>query len=246
MIIRLDDRLSIVAEQIRSRVHADIGSDHGKLLAALLASGRIDQGIAIENKTAPYENSRRALSDYDADVRFADGLAGLRPAEAESLSLCGMGGNTIVRILAEYPDRIPDLLVLQANDHVAQVRRWAFESRFHLADEFLVPGDQGYVVTRFRRASCRSPQNATLPEVDEAYSGLDLELGFEFGPHLIRRWEPDFVKRITDEQAYWMNLPRLDKKSKHRLEMINRLLQDKALGPSTTDRSSTAGNPFAS
>ncbi len=39
----------IVAEQIRSGTHIDVGSDHGRLLKALLASGRIDRGIAIEH-----------------------------------------------------------------------------------------------------------------------------------------------------------------------------------------------------
>src|SRR6056297_785499 len=95
---RLDERLKIVASLIRCRVHADIGSDHGHLLKALLKSGRIEFGIAIENKTQPFLNSRKTLADCRADVRLADGLAGLQKGEADCLSLCGMGGRSMVRI----------------------------------------------------------------------------------------------------------------------------------------------------
>ncbi len=72
---RLDERLKTVARQIRWPIHADIGSDHGHLLKALLSAGRIDCGIAIENKRQPFENSRRTLADLASEVRLAEGFA---------------------------------------------------------------------------------------------------------------------------------------------------------------------------
>ena len=87
---RLDARLKSVAQQVCCRVHADIGSDHGHLLKALLAAGRIQRGIAIENKRQPFLNSQTTLQGVNADVRFADGIEGLKAGEADSLSICGI------------------------------------------------------------------------------------------------------------------------------------------------------------
>ncbi|MGB1707088.1 MAG: tRNA (adenine(22)-N(1))-methyltransferase TrmK, partial [Rubripirellula sp.] len=95
----LDERLKKVAQQIRVTTHVDIGSDHANLLVALLRSGRVKKGIAIENKQQPLLHSQQALVGLDAEVRFADGLDGLLAGEADSLSICGMGAENIVSIL---------------------------------------------------------------------------------------------------------------------------------------------------
>jgi tRNA (adenine22-N1)-methyltransferase len=211
----LDDRLAAVASLIRSRVHADIGSDHGQLLKALLRGGRIDRGIAIENKLSPYKNSRRTLAGLDADVRFADGLHGLQVDEADSLSLCGMGGELIARILDEFPDRVPSVLVLQPNRRPETVRQWGSRSGFHLVDERLVFARRHYVILRFQRSGS---------DADPAYQGLDRTAAELFGPLLIARWDPGFVKTLIDEEAYLNSLPELNRESQNRLDALSRLL----------------------
>jgi len=212
---KLDERLKAVARQIRCRVHADIGSDHGHLLKALLLTGRIERGIAIENKQPPFDHSRRTLSGLDAEVRLADGLHGLQADEADSLSLCGMGGELITRILDTFPRRVPSNLVLQPNRRVDTVRRWGLRRCFHLVDEQIVGDRRQYVILRFE-------QNES--DADPAYDGLDREAAELFGPRLIQRWEPDFVKTLSDEHCYLRAFPRLTDESRVRLDAISRLL----------------------
>ncbi|PAY20862.1 hypothetical protein CKO51_03740 [Rhodopirellula sp. SM50] len=213
---KLDERLKAVAVQIRSRVHADIGSDHGHLLKALLTSGRIERGIAIEVNQRPFENSRSTLSGLVADVRLADGLEGLSPGEADSLSICGMGGELITRILETYPERVPPDLVLQPNRRSDAVRGWALQNAFHLVDEQLVVGRLRYVVMRFR---------LDRSSADPAYDAMDREAALLFGPLLVKRWEPQLQGVLLDEYQYLKELQQRTEQSQHRLDVLAKLLR---------------------
>ena len=210
----LDLRLKTVAKQIQADCHADIGSDHGNLLVALLKTGRIKKGIAVENKQQPYENSRRALIGLDGQARLADGLDGVGIGEIDSLSVCGMGGRSIVAILQAYPDRIPTKVVLQPNRDADQVRRWAIEFGYHLVEEQVVWGQLPYPVLNYHAASGRDP----------SYHDMNCEAAVLFGPINIRRREPLFVEKLIEERRYLHSLSGLNLKSRHRLKMINYVL----------------------
>jgi tRNA (adenine22-N1)-methyltransferase len=212
---RLDHRLKAVARQIRSTTHADIGSDHGHLLKALLKAGRIERGIAVENKQLPLQNSRATLTGLNAEVRFGDGLEPLRRCEVDSLSICGMGGESMVRILNAFPPRVPPIVVLQPNKRADLVRRWGLQHGFHLADERVADGHWPYQVLAFARSD-------TLE--DPAYAGVEYEAALLFGPLIIKRGQPDFTGRLLEEQRYLRNLNRLGERSRHRLAVIDRLL----------------------
>ena len=212
---KLDERLKSVAKLIRSNVHADIGSDHGHLLAALLKAGRIERGIAIENKRQPFANSKATLSGLNAEVRFADGLAGLNDNEAESLSLCGMGAETIVRILCEFPSRVTRTVVVQPNTKPELVRGWALQNSFHLVGEKTTPGIRSFIVMRFDH--CESA-------VDPAYDNVDLGAAMLFGPLVLKARERSFIDRLQRERAYLQGLQRLSEDSKHRLATIESIL----------------------
>lgn len=211
-----------VATQIRGGTHVDIGSDHGHLLKALLATGRIEKGIAIENKTIPYEVSLQALHGFSADVRLADGFEGLTPDDhADSVSLCGMGGNRIASILGQYPDRVPNQVWTQPNSSPESVRRWARPAGFHLIDERLVPGHSSrrvFWVMRFQRQDLGSDD-------DPAYHGVEpREAGELFGPLLIRDRDPRLL-RLLRQELYRLGKPgRLEPTSQSRLEIVRQVL----------------------
>ena len=217
---RLDRRLRMVAAQIRSRIHADVGSDHGHLLKALLKSGRIEQGIAIENKETPLQNSRMTLAGLNAEVRFADGLEGLREGEVDSLSICGMGAASIVRVLNAFPERIPARIVLQPNNHPEIIREWGIKARSHLIDERLTTGKRSFLVMCFGRLGNES---------DAAYEGLDREAAVLFGPHFIRRRNPQFVERLRQERDYLKGLEGLETFASRKLAAIERILSGPAI-----------------
>ena len=212
---KLDQRLIAVTRRIRSGVHADIGSDHGLLLASLLASGRIDYGIAVENKQQPFENSRQTLTGLAAEVRLGDGMEVLKCGEADSLSICGMGAENMRSILERYPDRIPAEVVLQPNSRAPLIREWAWQAGFWLAAEQVVRTTGKYAVLSFRRAPAGACQE------DPAYTGVDRAYGFEFGPLLLKERCADLLADILEEKSYWSQFSRLRAKGQKRLALVN-------------------------
>ena len=216
---RLDPRLKFVAGRIRSHVHADVGSDHGHLLAALLASGRIQRGIAIENKPTPLANSQATLGRYHCDVRSGDGLQPLRVGEAESLSICGMGGRSMVEILSRFPDRVPARVIVQPNQRSDLVRRWGLDSKYHLVDEHWVDGNRRFEVLEFSR-----PAAEAISDQDPAYEALDHSVAVWLGPHHLNRREAKFVDQLCQERAYYQGLRALNQTSRQRLAAIEKAI----------------------
>ncbi len=217
----MDARLETVAEMIRADVHVDVGSDHAKLLRALLRRSRIRRGIAIENKLQPFENSRRALGRFAAEVRFGDGLAVLGVQEANSLSICGMGAGSMLKILDAHPDRLPGHVVLQPNRQADLVRTWALRAGFHLVEERVVAGHWPYEVMSFESVAATESATSAL---DPAYVGLDLDAALAFGPMILRRREPTLLKRLREERTYWHRFTSLSIAARKRLSLIDQVL----------------------
>jgi tRNA (adenine22-N1)-methyltransferase len=214
---KLDQRLIAVTRRIRSEVHADIGSDHGLLLASLLGSGRINYGIAIENKQQPWENSKRTLAGMAAEGRFGDGLEVLQCGEADSLSICGMGAENMIAILKRYPDRIPTKLVLQPNSRAELVRRWAWDAGFWLVAEQVVRTTGKYTVLSFERAQAEGEQR------DPAYDKIDLDCGFAFGPLLLSEGSSELASDLLEEERWWSQFSDLQPRAQRRLMLIRKV-----------------------
>ena len=225
---RLDARLIAVTKQIRSESHVDIGSDHGKLLVSLLKSGRVKRGIAIENKRQPFENSVRALQSVNAEIRFGDGLEVFQAGDAESLSICGMGPENMCAILAAFPQRVPDRVVLQPNGKPEIVRRWALNAGFHLIDEQSeqsLNGEQRFTILSYRRCSSQSELTEESADIcDPAYRGVDHQAAILFGPLFLKRKEPWVLVQLREEEAYWNQFGRLKLHRAQRLAVIRKVL----------------------
>ncbi|MFN7142643.1 MAG: tRNA (adenine(22)-N(1))-methyltransferase [Myxococcota bacterium] len=122
----LSARLAAVAALVpEGRPVADIGTDHGRLPAWLVASGRVPRAIGIDDKEAPLAGARRMVARFGLDValRQARGCAGLAAGEVATVTVAGMGGASIVDIVAGAPDGV-ERVVLQPNNGEAAVRAW--------------------------------------------------------------------------------------------------------------------------
>ena len=221
---KLDDRLLTVAGMIQSRVHADVGSDHGSLLVSLLNSGSVEYGIAIENKSHPFENSVRALQGLPAEVRFGDGLEVLQTGEVDSLSICGLGAESIRDILLAHPDRIPDRLVLQVFQKPEVIRQWALSHEFHLLSEQVTAGRRPYTILAFYRA-----ENPFTD--DPAYAGVNRDWALLFGPFVLQRQDRQFDQQLQTEEAWWRNFDRLSIESANRLKLLQSVMADRNVEP---------------
>jgi tRNA (adenine22-N1)-methyltransferase len=227
---KLDERLTQVASLIQSSRHADIGSDHAKLIQSLLSKRQIEYGIAIENNQQPFQNSVDALETYlnrqpaEAEVRFGNGLSPLRVGEVDSLSICGLGGQAIVKILDSHSDRVPGYVVIQPNNRPEMIRSWALRCGFRILSETIVGKQREFIVLSFEKFVFQPQDNKQRFE-DPAYQGVDFEAAILFGPLLIKRNDSNLAFQLTDELAYWSQFSKLKPIAAQRLELIEMLIK---------------------
>lgn len=142
---RLGPRLLRVAMNVPEGARVvDVGSDHARLVIALVRSERCPTAIAVDVAAAPYERARRAVAaaalSHRIAVRRGDGLAPIESAEADVAVLAGFGGRTACGVIAGAPDRMRRL-VIQANRDVPSVREALVARRYRLVHEELVFDD---------------------------------------------------------------------------------------------------------
>ncbi|MBQ3518985.1 MAG: SAM-dependent methyltransferase [Clostridia bacterium] len=135
-------RLTAAAETVRpgKRV-VDVGTDHAYLPAYLILDGKTPHCLAVDIGAGPLENARKTVEKYALSdrivLRISDGLHAVAPEEAEDITICGMGGTLMTKILSECKWlKKQDLhLVLQPQSHVWEVRTFLLLNGFCIDNE---------------------------------------------------------------------------------------------------------------
>lgn len=139
--MELTARLRSVAEQVpQGSTFADIGTDHAYLPVWLLLNGRIDRAIAADLREGPLNRARETVAQFGLDgrvsFRLCDGLTGIKPDEADSIAIAGMGGETIAAILAAAPwTKENKLLLLQPMTSFPDLRLWLQQNGYQIEKE---------------------------------------------------------------------------------------------------------------
>ena len=84
---------------------ADIGTDHGKLPISLLLDGHIASAIGSDIRSGPLAHAERNAKEHNVSLslRLAPGLEAVRAEECDTVTIAGMGGQTIAEILTAAP-----------------------------------------------------------------------------------------------------------------------------------------------
>lgn len=141
--MELTNRLQVIADQVPQGARlADVGTDHGYLPVWLLQSGRINQAIAADLREGPLNRSKETALHSGVmeriSFRLCDGLSAIDPEEVDTVSIAGMGGETILSILAEAPwTREGKLLLLQPMTGFAQLRGWLRDNGYTICNEYI-------------------------------------------------------------------------------------------------------------
>ncbi len=129
--IQLSPRLQAVAGCVPPGARfVDVGTDHAYLPAYLLQQGVIDHAVASDLRQGPLERARETARRYGLgeriSFRLCDGLSGVSPEEAQAVAIAGMGGETIIAILAAAPwTRLGERrLILQPMSTLPELRAW--------------------------------------------------------------------------------------------------------------------------
>ncbi len=160
----LRERLLAVARLVTPvKVVADVGTGDALLACHLVRTGRARRVIATDARPGPLEQARAVVAGAglagSVELRLGEGLAALRPGEAETAVLAGMGARTLVAALEAAPAVLAGMgartlvaaleaapavlaelrrLVLQPNGDPGFIRGWLLAHRWRLVEEDLV------------------------------------------------------------------------------------------------------------
>jgi tRNA (adenine22-N1)-methyltransferase len=142
--LELSPRLQLLADWVPQGARlADIGTDHGYLPAWLVLHERVRSAIASDLRKGPLERAKQTGELYGAagvDYRLGNGLAFIRPQEADTIVIAGMGGENIASILAADPWTADGqhTLLLQPQTHAEDLRRFLMDHGYAIQQEALV------------------------------------------------------------------------------------------------------------
>lgn len=211
--MQLSKRLQAVADMVTpGLVPADIGTDHAYIPIYLVETEKSPRAIAADVNRGPLLRADRHIQEHGLgdriETRLSDGLSAIRPGEAQSLILAGMGGALVVRILqngAHCLQTIPDEggrscrkknadldgfqeLILQPQSEVPQVRAYLERSGWSIARENMIFEDgKYYPMMKAVRLS--------------GFAGTMDELSIAFGPKLLESRHPVLQQFLLRERG---------------------------------------------
>ena len=187
----ISKRLELVASFVpQGAILLDVGSDHAYLPIELVERGKIKSAIAGEVVEGPYQSAVKNVEAHGLNekiqVRLANGLTAFEEADQVSvITIAGMGGRLIARILEEGLDKLANVerLILQPNNREDDLRIWLQDNDFQIVAESI------------------------LEEAGKFYEILVVEAGqmklsasdVRFGPFLSKEVNPVFVQKWQKE-----------------------------------------------
>lgn len=187
----LTPRLACMAALVPQGAHlADIGTDHGKLPISLMLEGRLASAIGSDISEGPLAHARKNAEEHGVlmSFRLAPGLQAVRPEECDTVSIAGMGGQTIAEILSEAPwtAKGSHLMLLQPMTMVYDLRQWLWANGYEIVRETLCREDRRrYIVL----SVCGGADKRVKPLAECAISPalLRADGAVEYLQHLLSR-----------------------------------------------------------
>lgn len=211
--IQLSNRLQVIADLVpEGCVLADIGTDHALLPVYLAQTKRIAYAIAGELNQGPYEAACTQVKRYGLEAKIAvrkgSGLAVIKPGEAETVTIAGMGGALIADILEDgyRQGKLEGVqtLILQPNVADDLVRSWLLEHGYALLDERIIIEDGvPYVILYAQKDDIAGVDPQAIYEPRRLSTGFDADKAalLKFGPYLLERMEPPFIEKWQAERT---------------------------------------------
>lgn len=177
--MQLSERLLAVAGLVTPGLRlADVGTDHGYIPLWLTEQGVIPGAIAMDVNQGPLERARENIRNHGLEekieTRLSDGVAALRPGEAESVVIAGMGGCLMIKILEEGAEVLQTVkeLVLQPQSDIDQVRRYLYAAGYQITKEKMILEDGKYY-----------PMMHVVHGIEEKLSDIE----YLYGPCLLKK-----------------------------------------------------------
>lgn len=199
--MQLSKRLSAIARMVTpGSILADVGCDHGYIPIALVKEGIIPSAIAMDVNEGPLMRARQNIESFAAaqyiETRLSDGVSALRPGEADSLIMAGMGGNLMMRIMGEGERVLESIkeIILQPQSEIIKVRQFLKSHDYRITAEDMVYEDGKYYIMM-------KAVHGSDPEEESS-------LFLHFGRLLLQERHPLLLKYLLERQKKNMEIRR--------------------------------------
>ena len=123
---------------------ADVGCDHGYISMYLVMRGISERAIAMDVRKGPLSAASGNVAEFgledNIELRLSDGLSELKPGEADSVVIAGMGGKLMMSILdrADVAGLGIRIGVLQPQSDIMLFRLYLRQKGYLITDERIV------------------------------------------------------------------------------------------------------------
>jgi len=189
---------------------ADIGTDHAYLPIEAVRSGAVKQAIASDLREKPFKRAKLNVEEAGLSTHIeivkGNGLEVLETG-VDVVSILGMGGMTIRDILSRGDLKHVEHIILSPNSKPEVVRAWLEDHHFKIVDEsFIRDNKHDYVIIVAQDGSMQLSQTEK-----------------EFGPCVIRKKQPDFVRMVERKIAILKSAQKKTRSENERLRITSRL-----------------------
>lgn len=227
--MNLSKRLRMVADCVtKGNVVADVGCDHAYISIYLVEKKVAPRTIALDVNEGPLLRAQENILSYGFEnlitTRLSDGLHKLKPKEADSIIIAGMGGPLMIKILEEGSECVKAAkeLILQPQSEIWRVREYLHNLNFEITKEDMcidegkyytvlyasqphqrwgcdaLPHDKCSTLSKENQGSLREEREDVTKELRELYN--------RYGKYLLERKHPILQQYLEKEKAKSMKI----------------------------------------
>lgn len=210
---RLEAVLSILP---KSKIFADIGSDHGKLAIEVAKKGLAEKIYATDISKSSVEKIKRIIEKEGQDLNIypilSDGFSAFKEDFPDSCVIAGMGGRLIAKIIEKDLSLVKKmkLLVLQPNTNKDELRHFLHEKGFVIKEELTVMEDRRYY---------------NIIAVGPGNEKYHKEVDYRYGKILLDKKDKETLNYLKTEEKRFNKLLAVAEEGKHQIR-IKELQED--------------------
>lgn len=174
----LTERLEKVKNLVEnSKIAADVGTDHGYVPILLIKEKRAGYVIASDVNKGPLESAKANLLKYGvsdkAETRLGSGLLTLKPNEADTVIIAGMGGVLMADLLEEGKEiaKTVESFILQPMNSQDYLRKYLHKNGYIIEFECLArEKEKIYNILKVKRG-----EDKPFPKEIYYHTGMDFK-----------------------------------------------------------------------
>lgn len=194
---RLETIASMVPAAAADGLVADVGTDHGFVPIWLVEQKKAGRALAMDVRSGPLQRAQGHIREHKLEqvieTRLSDGLAGLKPYEADTVVIAGMGGELMLRILRDG-GHVRDTVrhwVLSPQSELREFRHGLEKLGLAIVREVMVEEDGKYY---------------TIMLAEPGKMHYDGEYQYRYGGCLIRDKSPELAALLKKEERQYKEI----------------------------------------